>query len=327
VRFEAGWRLWLLLGVAGLALAYVLAQLRRSRYVARFTNVELLGTIVPRHPGWRRHVTATAALVGMGLVVVGFAEPVRDEEQSTEQVTIVLALDVSLSMMAEDVSPDRLAAAKEAAIDFVESVPDDVAIVLVDFAGSARVRVAATTDKDELVRAIESLHLREGTAIGEAIFTGLDTLADLVADGNVPDGEGEDGDDAEPLGRIVLLSDGETTAGRPNEEAVAEAVELNVPVTTIAFGTQDGVIEDPITGEQVPVPVNGPALEDIADETGGDFFEAGSADELIESYEDIAGTIQTETVTESIADVFLGFALAALAAATVGSLVWSNRLW
>ena len=122
----------------------------------------------------RSTASATAALAGLGLVVVGFAEPVRDEEQSTEQVTIVLALDVSLSMMAEDVSPDRLAAAKEAAIDFVDSVPDDVAIVLVDFAGSARVRVAATTDKAELVAAIESLHLREGTAIGEAIFTGLD---------------------------------------------------------------------------------------------------------------------------------------------------------
>jgi Ca-activated chloride channel homolog len=322
VSFEEGWRLWLLLGVAGLAVAYVLAQLRRSRYVARFTNVDLLGSIVPRHPGWRRHVTATAALVGIGLVVVGFAEPVRDEEQSTEQVTIVLALDVSLSMMAEDVSPDRLAAAKEAAIDFVDSVPDDVAIVLVDFAGSARVRVAATTDKAELVTAIQSLHLREGTAIGEAIFTGLETLADLVTDGDLPEG-----DDGEPIGRIVLLSDGETTAGRPNEEAVAEAVDIGVPVTTIAFGTDEGVIEDPVTGQPVAVPVNGPALEDIADATGGDFFEAGSADELIESYEDIAGTIQTETVTESIADVFLGFALAALAAATVGSLVWSNRLW
>jgi Ca-activated chloride channel homolog len=321
IRFEEGWRLWLLLGVVALAAAYVVAQLRRSQYVARFTNVELLGTIVPKRPGWRRHVPATVALAGMGLVVVGFAEPVRDEEQSTEQVTIVLALDVSLSMMAEDVSPDRLAAAKEAAIDFVESVPDDVAIVLVDFAASARVRVPATTDKIELIHAIETLHLREGTAIGEAIFTGIETLADLVTDGDLPEG-----DDGEPIGRIVLLSDGETTAGRPNEEAVAEAVEIGVPVTTIAFGTDEGVIEDPVTGQLVPVPVNGPALEDIADETGGDFFEAGSADELIQSYEDIAGTIQTETVTESIADVFLAFALVALAAATIGSLVWSNRL-
>jgi Ca-activated chloride channel homolog len=316
MEFLAPGRLWLLLAVLALLAAYIVFQLRRRPvYAMRFTNLALLDVVAPKRPAWRRHVTAAAFVVGAALLVVALAEPTRAVEVPVERASIVLAIDTSLSMDATDIEPNRLQAAKEAATIFVDSVPETVNIGLVQFAGAAQVTVPPTTDHDDVLRAIELLDLAEGTAIGEAIFAGLDALATLP--------EADDPDEAVPA-TLIVLSDGETTVGRSNEDAIAAAVEAAVPVSTIAFGTEGGVIS--VEGEIVPVPPNVGALATIAEETDGVAFTAEDEGDLAAAYDDLGSSIGYETEQREISEWFVGAALIALLAAAVLSLWWFARL-
>lgn len=316
MTFLAPTRLWLLLVAIALLVAYVVLQRRReSTYAVRFTNLALLDVVAPKRPGWRRHVAAGALLAGMTGLVLGLAEPAREVQVPRERATVVLAVDVSLSMQATDVLPSRLDAAKDAADDFLDTVPESLNIGLVQFAGSATVLVPPTADHDDVRSAIEGLDLAEGTAIGEAIFAGLDALATLP--------EADDADEAVPAS-IVVISDGETTVGRPNAQAVDAAIEAGVPVSTIAFGTDDGLIV--VEGEAVPVPPDLDAMARIAEDTGGVFFEAEDGGELSAAYEDLGSSIGFETEEREITEWFIGAALVALVAAGVFSLLWFARL-
>ena len=314
MRFLAGHRLLLLLAVAGLVACYVVLQSRRRRYAVRFTNLALLDSVAPRRPGWRRHLPAAAFALMSASLVTAFARPTRVVQVPRERATVVVAIDTSISMGAEDVEPSRYVAAKEAAEHFVDRLPDRFNVGLVSFSGSAQVLVAPTTAHDDVRRAIERLTLGPRTAIGEAIFAALDSMATLA------EAPGE-----EPLpARIVLLSDGETTAGRPNEEASQAAREAGVPVSTIAFGTDSGTVT--VGGRVIPVPANRPALEEIAEETGGSFFEAASGEELREVYEDIGSSVGRRPERREVSSWFVGLGLLLAAAAAAGSLAWSSRM-
>jgi Ca-activated chloride channel family protein len=309
-------RLWLLLLVVALVAAYVVIQIvRRPAYTVRFTNLALLDVVAPKRPGWRRHVTAAAFALGAAVVVAALAEPAKDVQVPVERATVVLAIDVSLSMEATDILPDRLEAAKSAAGAFLDTVPESINVGLVEFAGSASVVVPPTTEHEDIRRALEDLSLAEGTAIGEAIFTGLGSLATLP--------EAEDPDEVVPA-TIIVLSDGETTVGRPNEEAIAAAVEQEVPVSTIAFGTDEGIIF--IEGEAVQVPPDLEAMEQIASDTGGVSFEAESEQELAAAYEDLGSSIGFETEQRPITEWFIAAAFVLLLAAAGLSLLWFARL-
>jgi Ca-activated chloride channel family protein len=316
IAFDAPGRLWVLCAIAALLVAYVVFQVRRrSTYAVRFTNLALLDIVAPKRPAWRRHVTAIAFVVGAGLLVVALAEPTRAVQVPVERASIVLAIDTSLSMDATDIEPTRLAAAKDAARSFVESVPETVNVGLVQFAGTAIVAVPPTTEHDDVIRAIDDLGLAEGTAIGEAVFAGLDALATL------PDADDPD----EPVpASVVVLSDGETTTGRANEDATAAAEEAGVPVSTIAFGTDAGIIS--VEGEVVPVPPNVDALAAIADATGGVAFTAEDEGDLAAAYDDLGSSIGYETEQREISEWFVGAALAALLVAGALSLLWFARL-
>jgi Ca-activated chloride channel family protein len=255
-------------------------------------------------------------LVAISTFVLAFAQPARDEKVPRERATIIMAIDTSLSMEAEDVSPNRLEAAQEAALEFVDILPEKINLGLVTFNGTAVVRVPPSTDRDPVVRAIENLELGEATAIGEAIFASLDAINSVP-----PDEEG-----TRPPARVVLMSDGETTVGRPNEVAVDAALEADVPVSTIAFGTPDGVIEVPEEPLPLPVPINAEALEDIADQTGGTAFTAETGEQLAAVYEDIGTSVGFETEQVEITTLFVGLGLVLLMATAGLSLVWFNRL-
>lgn len=288
MTFLAPQWLWLLLVVAGLLAAYVALQWRRRRLAVRFTNLELLAQVAPRRPGWPRHLVAAGLLASLGLLTVAAARPVAEVEVPRERATIVLAVDVSLSMQAEDVEPSRLAAAQAAASRFVESLPDRLNVGLVTFSGSGRVVVPPTTEHGRVLRALQDLELSEYTAIGEAIFSSLDAVRQAP-----PDPE----DPAAPVpAAIVLLSDGETTVGRPNSDGAQAAAEAGIPVSTIAFGTPGGVVD--IGGVLQPVPVDADALADIAEATGGRAYAAETAGELEEVYADIGSDVGI-TVEES----------------------------
>ena len=308
-------RLALGLVVLALAAAYVVVQRwGRQRYAVRFTNLALLASVAPRRPGWRRHVPAGLLVVSLLCMVVALARPARTERVPRERATIIMAIDVSISMDATDVTPSRLEAAKAAATSFTGLLPDQINLGLVSFAGSAAVLVPPTTDRDVVYSAIDRLTLAEATAIGEAIVTSLTAIES--SSGEV-DGE-------EVPAHIVLMSDGETTAGTPNELAVDSASAAGVPVTTIAFGTDGGTIE--YQGETLPVPVNQEDLAAVADATGGTTFEAATGEQLRGVYEDIGSSIGFTEEEREIGERFTAAAFAAALVASGLSLAWSSRL-
>lgn len=314
-------RLWVLVIPAALAIGYVVVQARRRRYALRFTTLDLLDEVAPDRPGWRRHLTAVGLLLAIVVASLGFARPVVAGEIKEAQQIVVLAIDVSLSMQAEDVAPSRMEAAREAAGAFLDTVPEGVAVGVVAFDGRARLLISPTTRLDAVRRTIErESDLGEGTAIGEAVFLGLDAIGDAVARA-----ENDDEGSGTPVGTIVLLSDGDTTMGRPNDEAASEARSRNVAVHTIAFGTDEGFIEDPLGGS-IPVPVNEEALEQLAFQTEGRSLTAVSAEQLSQVYADLGRSVQIETVQTEIAEWFTGATVALLALAGVASLAWFGRL-
>jgi len=312
VSFLAFGRLWLLLVVPALVAVYVVLQLRRGRHAVRFTNLALLESIAPRRPGWRRHLPAAAFVLMVASLVMAFARPTSRVRVPRERATVVVAIDTSISMMAEDVKPTRFEAAKDAAGRFVDRLPERFNVGLVSFSGNAQVVVSPTTSHDDVRRAVDRLNLGPRTAIGEAVFASLDSVASL------PAGPGA------PPARIVLLSDGETTVGRPNAEASEAARAAGVPVSTIAFGTDEGTVT--VGDREVSVPANRAALKQIADDTGGSFFEAASGKELRKVYEDIGSSVGYTTERREVSSWFVGLALVLAALAAAGSLAWSSRL-
>jgi Ca-activated chloride channel family protein len=316
--FLAPGRLWLLLLVVALGVGYLVVLRWRRAATVRFTQVELLDKVAPRRPRWRRHVVAALMLIGLASAVVAVARPVeRTTESTTSDGRILVLFDVSLSMMADDVEPDRFAAAQEAARDFVEAVEPGVEVGLLSFSGVVNVEVDPTLDRDAMERGIENLELAESTAIGEALAAGTRLLVNSAD---------PDADPDEAPGVMVLLTDGETTVGRPTADGAADAAEAGIPVYTIAFGTESGAITDPVSGDVVPVPVRPAELELVAESTGGEAFEARTGDELASAYDSIAESLG-ETIGEPIEVITELTWQWALAAFLVLCLAWALSLW
>jgi Ca-activated chloride channel homolog len=314
--FDSPVRLWLLLAVAALAVVYGVLQASRRHYAVRFTNLNLLDKVAPKSPGWRRHVVASVFLGAIALQVVAFADPQRTERVPKERATVVLAIDVSLSMMAEDVSPNRLEGAKEAAKQFVEQLPEKLNLGLVAFSGVAAVKVTPSQDRAAVLAAIDNLTLGEGTAIGDAILASLAAIETVP-----PDEEG-----TTPPAVIILMSDGKTTKGTPDADAAAEAADAGVAVSTIAFGTADGTITLPEEPVPIPVPVDEAALAAVANATGGSTYDAESTEELKQVYQGIGSSVGYVEEQHSIAGWFVGLALLAALLTAVLSLTWFSRL-
>lgn len=317
--FAAPWWLSLLVVPLLLAGAYVFSRTRHSQYAVQFTNLDLLDEVAPHTPGWRRHLPAAALLLALALLVVGIARPTRDVEIPVAASTVVLALDTSISMDARDVEPRRLDAAQDAAYRFLDEVPDQVRVGLVSFAETAVANVAPTEDREVVRNAIQRLTLRPGTAIGEALLTAVDLIeADMAALRAQTDSS------EQPPATIVVLSDGDTTAGRPNRLGIRAAEEAGIAVSTISFGTRQGIIS--FQGQLVPVPSNGEALEAIAEETGGRFYDADSAEALTEVFETLGVAVGVTTEQVEMLVPFMVAALILLTAAAVMSLRWFSRL-
>jgi Ca-activated chloride channel family protein len=313
-------RLWLLLAVAGLAVAYVVLQRRRRHYAVRFTNLELLDSVAPKRPGWRRHVVAIAAIVGVAALVVSLARPARDVRVPKGKGTVMLAIDVSASMTATDVAPSRIDAAKTAARQFVNETPAGFQIGLVAFDSSARVLVAPTADHAAVIKQIDGLQPGSGTAAGEAIYAALDSIAATAGSNVVPARQTNPKDLA---ATIVLLSDGTTTVGRRVEDAAQAAKNVGVPVNTIAFGTDSGTVM--VQGQVVPVPADPQTMATVAKISGGSSFTASSGSELRQVYKDIQGRVGYTTQTREIGRTFVAFSMVLLLAAVGASLVWTAR--
>lgn len=312
-------RLWLLLGVAALIAGYVVLQRRRSRYAVRFTNLKLLDKLAPRRPAWRRHVPAALFLLMFVLLVIGFARPTADTRVPRERATVIIAVDVSTSMLANDVLPDRLEAAKASAKAFAEGLPAQFNVGLVAFAGSASVVVAPVTDRVALANGIDRLTEGStgigGTAIGEAIDVAMESIRGIDAQAA----------EEPPPARVVLLSDGANTSGRDPDEAAQDALNAGIPVDTISFGTPAGVLNGR-GGVPMRVPVDGETLQAVAEGTGGNYHEALSTAELQAVYEDIGTSVGYTTERTDISARFIGIGLLLALAAALASMFWFSRL-
>jgi Ca-activated chloride channel family protein len=292
--FSHPWWLLLLVVVAGLAAGYVLLLRRRRRDTVRFTNLELLDRVAPKRPGWYRHLPAAALIVALAVLTIALAGPQAEARVPRNRATVMLVIDVSLSMQATDVEPNRLAAAQAAAKAFADQLTPGINLGMVSFAGTAAVLVSPTVDREPVKRAIDGLS--ESTATGEAIFAALqsvETFSQAIAGAAV---------EGPPPARIVLMSDGKQTVPggvMPEEEprgaftAARAAAESGIPVSTISFGTDYGTIEiNP--GERTPVAVDNASMRQIADLSGGQFFTATSEGELRQVYAELGEQIGYE---------------------------------
>jgi Ca-activated chloride channel family protein len=317
MRFVSAAWLLLLVPVGLLLVAYVLLQLRRKTYVARFSNVELLGSVAPRRPGWRRHLTFALLLVGLAVLTIGVAQPTAAVRVPRDRATVVLAIDVSLSMEATDVLPSRISAAKTAGKTFVGLLPARINLGLVAFGGNSSLLVPPTLQRPPVTKAIGSLTLQQSTGIGGAILTSLQAITTF---GQTSTAAG----DKPPPGRIVLMSDGSNTVPPSIEVGIAAAKKAGVEVSTIAFGTDGGTVT--YQGDTIPVPADKKALQQIAEQTGGTFHTATSVQELEQAFKNIGSQIGYTTAHRDISWRFLISGLLVLLAAAGSSMLWSGRL-
>ncbi|MDR1432564.1 MAG: VWA domain-containing protein [Propionibacteriaceae bacterium] len=223
-------RLWLLLVVPLLVGVYVYLVRRKHKAGMRFTNTSLLSQVAPRQSQWRRHFAVALSLASLITLVTAWARPNGEEMVPRERATVVLVIDISQSMGAVDVAPNRLDAAKDAALKFVKELPAQYNVSLVSLSGNPAVRMPPTTDRLMAEQTIRSLTLQDSTAIGEALFTAIEALR------LAPIGEG----DTIAPGAVVMLSDGQNTVGRAPIQGAAAVAELEIPVYTIAYGTENG---------------------------------------------------------------------------------------
>src|SRR3954453_12230272 len=304
-----------------LLIAYTVMQRRRSRYALRFTNLPLLANVVDAAPRWRRHVPAMLALASLAALIVGLARPQIAVAVPRKEGTVILAIDRSGSMLATDVTPSRMAAARAAAATFINGLPKGFKVGLVSFSDQADVVLPPTADHDAAIKALSTLQADNGTSIGDAIprsvDLGLASLNTKVA------GTGT------PL-VVLLLSDGASTTGDQTPlEAAANAKTKKVPVYTVALGTAEGsiTITSPDGQERIyNVPPDPTTLSAVAEATGGKFFAAPDAKSLQSVYGRIGSQVGTQVKKHEVTAVLTGLGALLLLASSAFSLAWFNRL-
>ena len=309
MTFIAPWALLSLLVVPLAVLAWWLARRARPPRGVPHPDLSLIERAAPAPSRWRR-VPAVLALLGIALLAVALARPQIERDRPREQASIMLAIDVSGSMAADDVSPFRLRAAQDAARRFAETVPRQYQVGLVSFSGVATVVLPPTTNRDEFERALESLIADGATAIGDAVDTSLAALR-----------ESQGGAERLTAARILLLSDGASTTGVPVDLAARSARDAGVPVFTVALGTDEGVLPD---GRRVPPAPE--ALARLAELTDGQAFESRDAASVSEVYERLGSFIGTVRVKDEITAWPAALAALLLILAGIGAWRFAPRL-
>jgi len=346
--------LFALLLVPAALILYRIVQRRRSRYVVRFTNVDLLGNLVPRTPAWRRHVPPALYLGAIAALVFALARPSMMLAVPRDEATIILTMDVSGSMEATDVSPTRLDAAKAAASAFIDRLPAGFKVGLVAFSTTPRTVVPPTTDRAQLHAALDDLQAKGGTALGDAIITSLEAAgldpndpsgaagSPAPTDSTAPDASASPAPSADatpapsgspekekPVVATVLLSDGANSTGDMEPIPAAEkAAALNVPIYAISLGTADGIVTVPDEFGQmhtVNVPPDTETLAAIAETTGGRSFTAPTASDLDAIYQSLGSKIGYTTEEREVTQWFAAAGLLLVVAGAGLAAHWFNR--
>jgi Ca-activated chloride channel family protein len=343
------WFLLLLVLVPLLITLYIWVLRRKRRFAVRYSSLSLIREALPGRSNWRRHLPLALFLLGLASLVVALARPVAQLEVPFSRTTIILALDISRSMCATDVPPNRLTVAQDAALAFVEDQADGTQIGVVAFAGSAEIVVPPTNDKAVLQEAISNFSTSIGTAIGSATLKSIDAIAEInptiEPSGVNLESEAPQTDPEEEIYEpdiIVLLTDGANTVGPRPLEAAQEAANRGIRVYTIGFGTLEPgrtvCTRRQLGGEVFGRSFGGgggfgggrgsggypryllldePQLQEVADLTGGSYFRAEDAEQLLEVFLNLPTQIslQKENVEISVLFSALGAALTGVAVA------------
>lgn len=305
------------------ALAYAWAERRRAAAAASFGNPALVHALVGRGPGLRRHVPVALALVALALLALGMARPRASFSTGVETATVVLAIDVSGSMKATDVTPSRLAAARTAANAFIDRLPGKYRLGIVSFADNATTVLPPTTDRLAARKALANLRAKGGTALGEAIRRAVALVRPGAKQGVDP--TPADG----PPATIVLLSDGKQTAGRAAADAARIAADAGIPVNTVTLGAGPATVEIPLQGgltERVQVDPDPATLRAIAESTKGEFQSAPDAAALKGVYERLGSKIAHHRTPHEITAAFAGAGALVLLLGAGLSLTWFRRV-
>ncbi len=328
----------LILLVPALIAAYVWAQRRRQRYALRYASLSLVREAIGNGPGRKRHVPPALFLAALFFMVVGMARPETVVTVPVQEGTVILALDVSGSMLAEDLQPNRMEAAKDAAKAFVEKQGNDVKLGVVAFSGDAQIVQTPTNDKDLVVAAINRLRPQRATAIGRGILASLDAIfedsedtppsvialrrlaGDPTGPTPVPVPKG-----ADRTATIVLLSDGQNNQFPAPQQVIEDAVNRGIRIFTVGVGSADGTVVR-IQGRAIRTRLDEATLKQIADATGGEYFNAANSKDLRAVYENLTTQLVfRQQKTEVTA--FLTAIAAVLSIVAAGlSLFWFNRI-
>jgi len=320
MTFEWPLMLLALLLLPLLVLAYVWVQQRRQRYAVRFTNLELLATVMPKRPGVRRHVPAVLTLLALTTLIVALARPHASIAVPRERATVMLVMDASASMQAADVAPTRIDVARRAGLRFVDRLPEGVRLGFVAFDNRPELISSPARVRQPVRDALTALQTGGGTAAGDALSAALEAIR-----------RDDAGGPSRPPGAIVLLSDGKTTAGRNPVEVAAEARRLGVPIHTVSLGTDGGTIElaDPALGgapRTVAVPPDRETMREVARVSGGRAFDALDDEQLETVYDQLGSRVGTERERR---EVTAGFAAGGAVLLLVGaalSMFWFGRV-
>jgi len=336
--------LWLYLALPVLVAAYFYALSRKKKLALRYASLTLVKEAMGAGQKWRRHVPPILFLLALAVMIAAIARPQAVITLPSQHETVILAMDVSGSMRATDVEPNRLVAAQNAAKAFLAEQPENVRIGVVAFAGTATVAQAPTRNRDDVVAAIDRFQLQRATAIGSAIIVSLATIfpdagydvatfmygAENEKKGQKPSQSGPGAVKPVPPGSynnavIILLTDGQRTTGPDTVAAARLAADRGVRIYTVGVGTPDGKIVG-FEGWSMHVRLDEETLKTVADVTRGEYFYAGTAVDLKKIYESLRTKFVLETKKTEVTALFS--AAAALLALLSGllSMLWFNRI-
>jgi Ca-activated chloride channel family protein len=335
--------LWLLLAVPVLVALYFMLLKRKKRLALRYASLGMISRAMGPAQKLRRHLPPLVFLIALIMLIVAVARPSATLTLPARYETIVLAIDISGSMRASDVKPNRIAAAQEAARKFIADQPSSARIGLVSFAATASVLQPPTRDREATLAALDRLQLQRGTAIGSGILVALKTIfPDVEFDLRATNPRGEvkpsplDGPAAKPApekaepgsynsAAIILLTDGQTTTGPNPIEAARIAAERGVRVFTVGIGTTKGEILGS-EGWSMRVRLDEEALKNIAQVTRGEYFFADNAVDLKKIYESLNARISLETKQTEITALLAAAAAALSLVSGFLSVLWFNRI-
>ena len=333
MSFEAPALLLGLLLVPLAAVGYWLLQRRPSHYPVRYSNVEVLAAVAGRAGSWKRHVPAALLLAALAALAVAFARPTIMVGAPDERASVVLVVDISGSMRAQDVRPNRLDAAKQAMLSFLSHAPKTLRVGIVAFSNEPQVVVTPTLDREELRQGIHFLEPAFGTALGDALARSVELARTTTraprqgraqAHEQAPNAEVKD-EKGRALASILLLSDGFQTRGLLSPGQGAErARAAGIPVFTIALGTEGGTIVD--REQVIPVPPDRETLASIAEYTGGESFDAETAGALRDVYQGLGSRVGRRERPREVTSAFVAAGALLLVGAAGAAMLFAPRL-